>query len=76
MVAWIIRLNDNNSIFGTISWSNTAKASIQPFAGALDGGNFNGTSETDLGRNAMLSWTHIFSPSSGERSARGILRDW
>src|SRR5581483_2720853 len=56
-------LNDKNSIFGTISWSNTAKTSVQPFAGALDGGNFNGTSEQDLGRNGMISWAHIFSPT-------------
>ncbi len=56
-------LNDANSIFGSISWSNTSKGSIPPFQGPLDGGNFYGTSETDLGRNAMLSWSHIFSPT-------------
>ena len=68
------RLNDNNSIFGTISWSDTAKASIQPFQGALDGGNFNGTSETDLGRNAMLSWTHIFNPTIVNEARVGFTR--
>ncbi len=57
------KLNDNNSIFGSISWTNTSKTSIQPFPGPLDGANFNGVSEVDLGRNAMLSWTHIFSPT-------------
>ncbi len=68
------RLNDANSIFGTISWSNTAKASVQPFAGALDGGNFNGTSEQDLGRNGMISWTHIASPSLVNEARVGFSR--
>ena len=55
------RYNDNNSIFGSISWSNTSKTSVQPFPGALDGGNFYGKSEEDLGRNGMISWTpHLF----------------
>ncbi|MBV9306849.1 MAG: carboxypeptidase regulatory-like domain-containing protein, partial [Acidobacteriaceae bacterium] len=53
-------LNDKNSIFGSISWSNTSKTSTPPFQGALDGGNFYGSSEQDLGRNAMISWSHIF----------------
>ncbi len=66
--------NDANSIFGTISWSDTAKSSVQPFAGALDGGNFNGTSETDLGRNAMLSWTHTFSPTIVNEARVGFSR--
>ncbi len=56
-------LNDANSIFGSISWSNTSKGSVPPFQGPLDGGNFYGVSEQDLGRNAMLSWSHIFSPT-------------
>ncbi len=68
------RYNDNNSIFGTISWANTAKTSVQPFPGALDGGNFNGTSEQDLGRNAMISWTHIFSPTLVNEARVGFTR--
>jgi Carboxypeptidase regulatory-like domain len=56
-------LSDNTTIFGSISWNNTDKSSIPPFAGILDGGSFNGQSETDLGRNAMLSVTHLWSPS-------------
>src|SRR6185312_14360337 len=67
-------MNDKNSIFGTISWSNTSKSSIAPFQGALDGGDFNGTSEQDLGRNAMLSWTHIFSPSMVNEARVGFSR--
>jgi Carboxypeptidase regulatory-like domain len=68
------RMSDTNSIFGTISWSDTSKSSVQPFQGALDGGNFNGTSEVDLGRNAMLSWTHIFSPSIVNEARVGFTR--
>ncbi|HMF75245.1 MAG TPA: TonB-dependent receptor [Bryobacteraceae bacterium] len=56
-------LSDTTSIFGSISWSNTSKSSGTPFAGLLDGGTFNGQSEQDLGRNAMLSVTHLWSPS-------------
>jgi hypothetical protein len=66
--------NDANSIFGTISWTNTAKSSVQPFAGALDGGNFNGTSEQDLGRNGMISWAHIFSPTLVNEARVGFSR--
>ncbi len=68
------RLNDANSIFGAISWADTAKASVQPFPGALDGGNFNGTSEQDLGRNGMLSWTHIASPTLVNEARVGFTR--
>ena len=66
--------NDANSIFGTISWTNTAKSSVQPFPGALDGGNFNGTSEQDLGRNGMISWAHIFSPTLVNEARVGFSR--
>jgi hypothetical protein len=68
------KLDDNNSIFGSLSWTNTYKTSIQPFPGALDGSNFNGVSETDLGRNAMLSWTHIFSPTLVNELRAGFSR--
>ena len=66
--------NDNNSIFGTISWANTSKTSVPPFPGALDGGNFQGSSEQDLGRNAMLSWTHTFSPTMVNEARVGFSR--
>jgi hypothetical protein len=68
------RLNDANSLFGSISWSDTAKTSVQPFPGALDGGNFNGTSEQDLGRNGMISWTHITSPTVVNEARIGFTR--
>jgi len=67
-------LNDNNSIFGSLSWSNTAKSSLAPIPGALELGSFYGTSETDLGRDAVLSWTHIFSPTVVNEARVGFSR--
>ncbi len=67
-------LSDKDSLFGSISWSDTAKASLQPFAGALDGGNFNGTSEVDLGRNAQLGYTRVWSPSIISETRVGFSR--
>ena len=46
------RIDDKVSIFGSISWSDTSKTNTAPFQGALDGANFYGASEIDLGRNA------------------------
>jgi len=67
-------LNDTNSIFGTVSWSDTYKSSVVPFPGALDGGDFNGNSESDLGRNGQLSWTHTFSPTMVNEARVGFSR--
>jgi hypothetical protein len=57
------KIDDKDSLFGSISWSNTAKSNVPPFQGALDGGNFYGSSEQDLGRNAQIGFTRIWSPS-------------
>jgi hypothetical protein len=70
-------MNDANSIFGSISWSNTQKNSVPPFNGSsapLDGGSFNGNSEQDLARNGMISWSHIFSPSMVNEARVGFGR--
>ena len=67
-------LNDANSIFGSISWTNTQKLNVTPFGGALDGGNFSGNSEQDLGRNGNLSWSHIFSPTLVNEARVGFSR--
>jgi hypothetical protein len=68
------RYNDSNSIFGTVSWSNTLKSSTQPFQGILDGSSFNGVGEQDLGRNGMISWTHIASPTLVNEARVGFTR--
>ncbi len=57
------RIDDKDSLFGSISWADTSKGNVPPFQGALDGGNFYGTSETDLGRNAQIGFTRIWSPT-------------
>ena len=67
-------MNDKNSIFGSISWSDTTKFGTPPFPGALDGASFYGVSEEDLGRNGMLSWTHIFSPAIVNEARVGFTR--
>ena len=57
------RIDDKDSLFGSLSWMNTSKASVPMFPGILDGGDFNGSSEIDLGRNAQLGYTRIWSPT-------------
>ena len=56
------RLTDKDSLFGTMSWADTPKTNGPPFPGALDGAPFQGASEVDLNRNAMLSWTRVWTP--------------
>ncbi len=57
------RLSDKDSLFGSISWSNLSKLNAPPLPGALDDGGFNGNTEEDLGRNAQLSYTRVWTPS-------------
>jgi Carboxypeptidase regulatory-like domain/TonB dependent receptor-like, beta-barrel len=57
------RLNDNNSLFGSISWTNEKKFQAPPLPGGLDAGGFAGEQEENLSRNAMLSYTRIWSPT-------------
>ena len=68
------RIDEKDSLFGSLSWSNTAKASGAPFPGALDGANFNGASEQDLGRNAQLGYTRIWSPTLISETRIGFSR--
>lgn len=57
------RLTDNDSIFGSVSWSNSEKFNEQPLPGALDSTAFNSNAESTQARNAMLSWTRVWNPS-------------
>ena len=57
------RLSDKDSIFSSVSWTNTNKSSVSPYPGILDGSDFNGNGETDLGRNAQIGWTRVWSPT-------------
>jgi hypothetical protein len=56
------RISEKDSVFGSLSWSDTSKSSVPPFPGALDGGGFAGNTEVDLGRNAQISYTRVWSP--------------
>ncbi|MBI2687416.1 MAG: carboxypeptidase regulatory-like domain-containing protein [Acidobacteria bacterium] len=57
------RLTDKDSLFGSLSWSEENKLIAPPLPGALDAAGFNGASEKNQGRNAMLSWTRVWSPT-------------
>ena len=63
---WDIRidhkLSDKDSLFGSLSWSNEDKFNTPPFP-VLDGAGFAGEFEKNLGRNAMMSWTRVWSPT-------------
>jgi hypothetical protein len=56
------RVNDKDSLFGSLSWSEKDQTNGQPLPGALDATYFASQSEIDLARNAMLSWTRVWNP--------------
>ena len=55
------RVTDKDSLFGSLSWSNLSKLNAPPLPGALDGSPFNAVTEEDLGRNAQLGYTRVWS---------------
>ena len=57
-----------------MSWSNTNKINVPPLPGALDGAPFNGVTEENLGRNAMLSWTRVWNPTIITETRVGFTR--
>ncbi|HEY3840145.1 MAG TPA: carboxypeptidase regulatory-like domain-containing protein [Bryobacteraceae bacterium] len=68
------RLSDKDTLFGSLSWSNTSKTDGAPLPGALDDTGFNGAGEVDLARNAQMSYTHVWSPSLVTESRLGFTR--
>jgi hypothetical protein len=68
------RLSDKDSLFGSLSWSNTSKIDGAPLPGALDDTGFNGAGEIDLARNAQISYTRVWSPSLVTESRVGFTR--
>ena len=68
------RLSDKDSLFGSISWSNTSKSLGPIFPGALDGSPFNGAGEDDLSRNAQMSYTRVWSPRLISETRVGFTR--
>jgi hypothetical protein len=68
------RLSDKDSLFGSLSWSNTSKTDGAPLPGALDDTGFNGAGEIDLSRNGQMSYTRVWSPSLVTESRVGFTR--
>lgn len=57
------RLSDNDSLFGSVSWIDEKKFQSPTLPGDLDAAGFLGEQEENLSRNAMLSYTRIWSPT-------------
>lgn len=68
------RLTEKDSLFGSVSWANENKRITAPLPGALDAAGFNGQEEQNLGRNAMLSWTRVWSPTFITETRLGFSR--
>ncbi len=68
------RLSEKDSLFGSLSWSNTGKTNGSPFPGPIDGADFGGAQETDLSRNAQLSYTRVWTPSIISETRGGFTR--
>jgi len=67
-------LSDKDSLFGSISWSNTSKSSGIPFPGPVDGSVFQGAGEIDLSRNAQMSYTRVWNASLLTETRVGFTR--
>ena len=57
------RISDKDSIFGSLSWSNLDQLNGAPLPGALDATYFASNAAVTLARNAMMSYTRVWSPS-------------
>jgi hypothetical protein len=57
------RASDKDIIFGSLSWSEESKFQTPPLPGLLDSGGFAGETEENKSRNAMLSWTRVWTPT-------------
>jgi hypothetical protein len=68
------RVSDKDSVFGSLSWSELNKFNEPPFPGALDGSPFNAVTQEDLGRNAQLSWTRVWTPTVISETRVGFTR--
>lgn len=68
------RLSDKDNLFGTLSWSNLDKHNTPPLPGLLDASPFNAVTEEDLGRNAQLSYTRVWTPSIISETRVGFSR--
>ena len=68
------RLSEKDSLFGSLSWSNTSKTDGAPLPAALDDTGFNGAGEIDLSRNGQISYTRVWGPRLVTESRVGFTR--
>jgi len=68
------RLSDKDSLFGSLSYSNLNKVNTPFLPGALDGTPFNAVTEEDLGRNAQMSYTRLWTNSIISETRVGFSR--
>jgi len=68
------KLSEKDNLFGSLSWSNLDKFNEPFFPGALDGTPFNAVTEEDLGRNAQLSYTRVWSAAVISETRVGFSR--
>ena len=57
------RLTDKDSLFGTLSWTESLKEMPPPLPGPLDGTGFNAVEQHDQPRSAMASWSRVWNPT-------------
>jgi hypothetical protein len=57
------RISDKDNLFGSLSWSDANKYNEPPLPGALDSTAFNSNAEETLARNAMISYTRVWTPA-------------
>ena len=67
-------ISDKDSLFGSLSWAETVSTDGVPFPGPLDGSPFNGAGETDLARNAQMSYTRVWTPTTVSETRVGFTR--
>ncbi len=67
-------ISPKDSLFGSLSWSNAVSTDGTYFPGPLDGSPFNGAGETDLARNAQMSYTRVWKPTLISETRVGFTR--
>jgi hypothetical protein len=67
-------ISEKDSLFGSLSWSDTNSTDGVPFPGPLDGSPFNGAGEADLARNAQLGYTRVWKPTVISETRVGFTR--
>ena len=68
-------INDRNSIFGSISWSDTYKSSVAALPGNSRRRQFQWQhARSDLGRNAQISYTRLWSSAIVSETRVGFSR--